>query len=184
MPTAQQTATIERVASLVGTRPEWLDALINFETGGTYSTTIKNPVSSARGLIQIIDAAARDIGYKDSLDAVTRNNDFDSQMMNVVLPYLRMQQRRYTGGGSLDTKQKLYMAVFYPAYMDNPPDTAFSSNIKKVNPGIDTVQDYINYVDAKVNNVPYIKGAGPSKILPLLLIAAVAAGVYLMKKKS
>lgn len=160
-------AYIEEVATLVGTNPAWLDALINFETGGTYSPTIKNPRSSARGLIQITDAAAQDLGFRDSLDAVTKNPDVQSQMYNVVLPYLE----RYK---PLETRQKLYMAVFYPAAMSEPPDTVFPAWVRQANPGVDTVGDYVRFVDARVKT-------GTLKIPKALpaLIVAVGAGVAL-----
>lgn len=171
-------AKIEEVAQTIGTNAEWLDALINFETGGTYSPTIKNPMSSARGLIQITDGAARDIGFDSSLDAVNRYPTFNAQMDNVVLPYFVMQINRH---GPLDTKQRLYMSVFYPAYMDNPPDTTFSDSIRAVNPGIDTVQDYVNFVDRRVQ-VKALVGAS-SKMLPLLLFAGAGVALYLALRK-
>jgi hypothetical protein len=160
---------IEDVALSLGVNPQWLDNLIFFETGGTYSTTIKNPYSSARGLIQIIDSSAKEIGYADSLDAVSRNPDFESQMKNVVYPYLKRW-------GPFSTKQSLYMAVFYPKYRSVAPDTTFTDSIQKVNPGIKTVQDYINKVD-RVKVQKAVLKASP------LIVAALVAGIYLIVAK-
>lgn len=156
---------ITEVAARLGVPAQWLDALIRFETAGTYSTTIKNPYSSARGLIQIIDASAQDLGFRDSLDAVTKNQSFDSQMDNVVYPYLK----RYA---PFKNKQAFYMSVFYPAYRNRAPDTTFSASIQKVNPGIKTVRDYVEFVDRKAGL------AKVKKSLPLMGLILTGAGVY------
>lgn len=147
--------------------PAWLDALIAFETGGTFSPTIKNPNSSARGLIQIIDSSAQGIGYADSLDAVTQNPDFESQMENVVIPYLAPY-------APFPTKQSLYMAVFYPAYRDAPLFKRFPYHVRKVNPGIVTVKDYINKVD----------GVASKKVWLFILGAAITATIIFGSAKN
>jgi len=163
----QRKDIIRDVARQIGTRAEWLDALINFETAGTYDPQIKNPHSSARGLIQFIDSTARsEFGVSDSLALVQKYPDFKSQMYNAVLPYLK----KYA---PYPTKQKLYMAVFYPAYMNRPPSTVFPESVRKVNPGISTVQDYINYVDRRVKN-PLI----PKFAAPILLIVGIGVVSY------
>lgn len=164
-----QAATITDVALRLGTRPEWLDALINFETRGTYSPSIKNPLSSARGLIQVIDSTARsDFGVADSLTLVTMYPDFDSQMENVVYPYLA----KYAPFG---TKQELYMAVFYPAYRSVDPQTEFPASVQAVNPGIRKVQDYIDFVDAKIKTGEL----RISKVIPVLAIVGTGIIAYL-----
>lgn len=162
---------IRDVARKIGTRPEWLDALINFETAGTYNPRIKNPHSSARGLIQFIDSTARsEFGVSDSLALVNKYPDFESQMYNAVLPYLK----KYA---PYPTKQKLYMAVFYPKYMNVAPDTPFPESVRKVNRGISTPQDYINFVDRRVKN-PLL----PKSLLPILLILGIGGvSFYLWK---
>jgi len=171
-----QATKIREVASAVGTQPQWLDALINFETGGTYSTTIKNPKSSARGLIQIINASAQDLGYADSLDAVTRNPDFDSQMEFVVKPYLQMWMNRF---GPLDTEQKLYMTVFYPKAVTWDINREFPDSVKAVNPGITKPSDYINYVNARVKE----SALHFPKALPLAGLLVLGLGAYLLLKR-
>lgn len=172
--TRQREAEIIRdVADRLGTKAHWLDALINFETAGTYSPLIKNPNSSARGLIQVIDSTAQsDFGYSDSSSLVMEYPDFESQMYNVVLPYLQKYK-------PFPTKQSLYMAVFYPKYRDVPRSTVFPEHVRKVNPGITTVQDYINFVDRRIKTselrIP--------KSIPVLM-AAILTGtaVYLYTK--
>lgn len=168
----EQGRVIADVARRLGVPGSWLDGLINFETAGTYDPRIKNPYSSARGLIQITDARARDIGYNDSMDAVTRNPDFSSQMYNVVYPALKPYV-------PFENKQALYMAVFYPAYRDVPPDTAFPPNVRKVNPGIDTVQDYIDHVDRRI----VLSALRLPKLIPVLILAAIGAGVWIASRR-
>lgn len=120
--------------------------LINFETAGTWNPLIKNKNSSARGLLQFTDATARTLGYKDSLDLVTKNNSIESQLYFPVLQYLSKLK-------PFPTKQSLYMAVFYPAARQWPLNKAFPDTVKKSNPGIKTVQDYINKVEGKTGKI-------------------------------
>lgn len=153
---------IRQVAQEVGTQPEWLDALIKFETAGTYDPKVKNPNSSARGLIQFIDSTAQsEFGMRDSLHLVNTYPTFKSQMENAVLPYLK----KYA---PLDTKQKLFMAVFYPAYMNTAPDTMFPERVRNANPGIDTPADYIAFVERRVRLMP-----DPKLVIPSILILGV-----------
>lgn len=171
-----QARKIAEIASKIGTQPRWLDALINFETGGSYSTTAQNPYSSAKGLIQIIDSSAREIGYRDSTDAVQSNLDFRDQMDNVVLPYFERWMKQF---GALNTQQKLYMTVFYPKAVDWPPNKEFPLSVQKVNPGIKTPQDYINFVNARVKeeNMHFSKG------MPLVAIALLGLGAWFWLKR-
>lgn len=163
---SQQARKIQEIADRLGVPDTWLDALINFETAGTYDPHIKNPHSSARGLVQITDARAREIGYADSLDAVTKNADFDSQMENVVYPTLK-QYYPYAN------KQEFMMSIFYPAYRHVPPDTQFPPHVQAVNPGISTVQDYMDFVNRRIVEA----NLRIRKLAPALLIAVMGAGL-------
>ena len=166
---------ISEAARRIGTKPEWLDALINFETGGTYSTTIKNPRSSAIGLIQLTNAPARDMGFSDSTSAIEAHPDFKSQMFNIVVPYFQMKKQQ-NGIDNYMKKQSLYMAVFYPAYWDWSPNTLFPAQVRNVNPGIDTPQDYINFVDKRIKT-DTLKIAST---ISVTMIAGLALTAYLM----
>ena len=170
---------IQQVAQQIGTQPEWLDALINFETGGTYSTSAQNPYSSAKGLIQIIDSSAQELGFRDSKDAVLQNRTFDTQMDNVVLPYFQLWLKRLKIP-AFDTQQKLYMTVFYPKAVAWTPTQTFSDSIQNVNPGIKTPQDYINFVNARINKTTLHTF---SKGLPLVAIALLGLGAWFWLKR-
>lgn len=76
------------------------------------------------------------------------------------------------------------MAVFYPAYMSEPPDTAFSSGIREANPGIDTVQDYMDYVDARVDHggLLLLKKAAPA-LGAAIIALGIAGTVYWLQTR-
>jgi hypothetical protein len=157
-------ASIVATANRLNIPPEWLSALIHFETGGTYDPAVKNPASSARGLIQVTDGTARDMfDATDSLSLVREYNTFETQMNAVVYPYLE----KY---GPYTDFQQLCMAVFYPAYRNMPGDTEFPAWVQKVNPGIVTINDYVSRVKKRL-------GKWPSKpIVSAVMIVAVTAG--------
>ena len=52
--TQEKAKVIKRVAEAIGVNPNDLAAVISFETVGTFSPSIKNPLSSATGLIQFM----------------------------------------------------------------------------------------------------------------------------------
>ena len=169
---------ISEVALKVGARPSLLDALINFETAGTYDPLIENPLpdSTAIGLIQINDPTAKDLFGMKAKELVNLFPDFDSQMDNVVLPYLQQRKRVYNNGAPLFTKNDLYMSVFYPAYMNKSPDTPFPPNIQKVNPGIKTPADYARFVDARIKESALLV----SKRLPIIIAGTVIIGATIL----
>lgn len=171
----QAREVIKDVALRLGTKPEWLDALINFETAGTYNPTLDaNPYSSARGLIQVIDSTARDkFGVNDSLELIRKYPEFKSQMYNVVLPYLKDY-------APYPTKQSLYMAVFYPKYRFVNPTTEFPPYVKKVNPGIETVQDYIDFVDERIKKETLFF---PKKALSIVTLALIGGGLWVLMRQ-
>jgi len=152
--------TLDRAAQLLNVVPAWLDALIRFESG--WNPLARNPISGARGLIQVTNTTARSFFRVDSADALVEQfPDRESQLENVVVPYLQ----RYA---PFPTRQSLYMSVFYPAYRAAPPDTVFSDSIQKQNPNIKTVQDYINLVNRRLD--PVKVGFAGLAIVGLLLL--------------
>jgi hypothetical protein len=131
----------------------WLYSLISFESG--LNPLAINSKSGARGLIQIMPSTAQSM-FGMSVDVlINQFPDFESQVKNVVVPYLSHYK-------PFPSKQSLYLAVFYPAARGVAPDTTFYSLYKQYsgtnwlekykiflvqNPGILTVNDYINYVE-------------------------------------
>lgn len=153
-------AVREVAASLAIPDPDWLIDIIRFETAGTFDPKIKNPNSSGRGLLQFIDATARELGYVNSADLVNRNSTFIKQLKGPVYDYLQ----RYS---PFPTEYKLYISVFYPAYRNRPQNTLLPAYVQKANPGIKTTGDYYKKIKAMANRV---------KKKPIMISAAVIIG--------
>ncbi|WP_284084903.1 phage tail tape measure protein [Acinetobacter nosocomialis] len=79
--TSKKAKTILRVAKEIGVNPNDLAAVISFETGGTFSPSVKNPNSSATGLIQFMEGSG---GTKGKYYGMSRKKfsslSFDEQM--------------------------------------------------------------------------------------------------------
>lgn len=163
---------INSVAKDLNIPPEWLISLIAFESN--FNPLAANPNSSAKGLIQFIDETARSLGYESSADLIAKENTFSKQMYGPVLEYLR----RYA---PYDNKQQLYMSVFYPAYRTSSPDREFPQYVQNVNPGIVTVQDYVQLVDNMGSDVMPAAGAFAAAITDhstAWKIAGIAAALW------
>lgn len=76
---------------------------------------------------------------------VTQYPDRASQIRGPVYDYLKTMMPFSSA------PQSLYMAVFYPAARNWPLNQQFPDSVQKVNPGIKTVQDYVNMVEAASN---------------------------------
>jgi hypothetical protein len=135
--TDSEKTTLEDIAALLGTSPDWLYSLIDFES--KWNPAAKNPYSSAIGLIQFTDSTARGLGYKNALDLVRINPSRLEQLKGPVYRYLRLY-------APFPTQQSLLMAVFYPKYRNVAPDTLFPESVLAVNRGIKTPADYIKKV--------------------------------------
>lgn len=155
----KQTA-LETVSSSLGIPSKWLDDLIKFESA--WNPAAKNPISGAQGLIQFTNTTAQVMGYKDAGDLVSKFPDSAAQLMGPVYVYLSKYK-------PFPTAQSLYMAVFYPAARNWSPETAFSSAIQALNPGIKTVADYIKKVEKADTGI---------KIAVVLMSAVAAYFIY------
>lgn len=160
----EREATILRgIALRLNVNPQYLYDLIDFES--RWNPKAKNPKSSARGIMQWINARARDLGYADSAALVRENPTVEKQMLIVEKDLSRYKP--------FPTIQSLFMSVFYPAAKNWPPNKEFPDSVKKANPGIETPQDYVNFVYSKLQ-----------KPAPVLLIA-IGAGIllyYILKR--
>jgi hypothetical protein len=138
------TDALKEVSAILGVNTDSLTKLINFESG--FNPAARNPFSGARGLIQFMPATARNMGFRDADEIVEKYPDAEKQLRGPVLKYLSSFK-------PFPTNQSLYMSVFYPAYRSSPVDTPFSENIRKQNPGINFVSDYINLVEKKTSKI-------------------------------
>ena len=90
----------------------WLMACMAFETGRTFSPSIRNPSSSATGLIQFMDGTARGLGT--STAALARLTAVGQ--LNWVERYFLPYAHRISG---LDD---MYMAILWPKAVGKAPD--------------------------------------------------------------
>lgn len=137
---------LKKAASILGINPNWINRVIQSES--RWNPKAKNPYASARGLIQIVDATAKGIGFKDSLDAVTRNPDEISQLFNIAVPYWQLY-------APFANDAEFYLANFLPAWRKKPLITVLPANIQKVNPGLITLGDYVKKVQNTIT-IPVI----------------------------
>jgi spore coat assembly protein SafA len=85
--------------------PNHLMVVMHFETGGTFSPSIKNPMSSATGLIQFLPSTARSLGTSTAeLATMSPERQLDF-VERYLAPY----------AGRMNNVEDAYMAVFYPA---------------------------------------------------------------------
>ncbi|PIT21423.1 hypothetical protein [Snodgrassella alvi] len=105
--TKEKAESIARVAKNIGVDPNDLAAVISFETGGTFNPNIRNPKSSATGLIQFMAGSG---GKKGLYYGMTRDQfgglSFDEQMKYV---------ERYFKERGFDGKRKRDIADTYTA---------------------------------------------------------------------
>lgn len=135
-------ALVNDIAAEFGVSPSILAGIIQNESG--WNPTIKNPVSSARGLIQFIDSTAKSLGFPGgSAELIAKYPDVDSQLDGPVRNY-------YKKFAPYANENEFILATFYPAYRKKPLDTALPANVVKVNPGLNTVGDYVNRIKRKI----------------------------------
>lgn len=120
---------VEAMAGRLGTRPEFIMATMSFETGGTFSPSVKNPTSSATGLIQFLDSTARGLG--------TSTGELSRMSSVEQLKYVEKYFQPFTG--RLGTLEAVYTSVLSGSPKPDPNTTLFSagSNAYSSNRGLD-----------------------------------------------
>jgi hypothetical protein len=112
----------------------WLMACIAFETGETFSPSIKNAAGSgATGLIQFMPKTARGLGTSDvKLERMTAVEQLD-----YVEAYFKPYARR------IRTLSDMYMAILAPAHIGKPDDEVLYNTglAYKLNAPLDIDQD-------------------------------------------
>lgn len=114
--------------------PNHLMAVMHFETGGTFSPSIKNPMSSATGLIQFLPSTARSLGTSTAELA----NMSPERQLDFVERYLAPY------AGRMNSVEDAYMAVFYPAAIGRSSDSVLFSQASlayQQNAGLDRNHD-------------------------------------------
>lgn len=103
---------VKAVASNIGIPADYLMACMAFETGETFSPSIKNAAGSgATGLIQFMPSTARSLGTSvEKLSKMTAEQQLD---------YVEKYFKPYKG--RLKTLEDVYMAILYPAAIGKSP---------------------------------------------------------------
>jgi hypothetical protein len=112
---------VQTIAQRLGVDPNHLMAVISFETGGTFNPASKNPYSTAIGLFQMTDKAARDMGYNSAAEWY-RANPTPEKQLEQLEQYLRMKGVK--PGSSLSD---IYVAVTGGARPGAPDSTVIYS---------------------------------------------------------
>jgi len=130
-------------AKTLGMDPWWLAAVISFES--QWVPDIKNPGSSATGLIQFVEPTARSLGTTTAAIA-------DMSVRQQFRLIVRYFGRSFSGRSTYPTLQSVAMQVFYPAARSWPRSRAFPFDeaTALANRGIVTVGDYMRRVEQRL----------------------------------
>ncbi len=184
---ASDLAALVAMSGRLGIDPSWIAAAMSFETGGTFSPSVKNKAGSgATGLIQFMPSTAANLGT--STDALARMT-FQQQ-----LPFVEKYFAPHAG--KMHSLDDVYLAIFYPAAIGKPPGTVIATSgsavyaqnagFDKQNKGSFTVAD----ITAAVNRVldsargmpPLVVAAAASAGGGLLLVGLALAAFWLFKR--
>lgn len=114
--------------------PEWLADVMYIETAGTFRTDIKNPGSSATGLIQFMESTAKGLGTSTAKLRIMGNIE---QLKFVEKYMLNAIKSTKKPADAFD----VYCLVFYPAWVGKPDTSTLASAAYAANKGIDINKD-------------------------------------------
>lgn len=147
---AEFIAKVITICNELGINPNWLMSVMNFETAGTFSPSVKNPHSTAVGLIQFLESTAEGLGTTTAALAGMTN----VEQLDYVYKYYVQQIKAH---GHINNVADAYLAVFYPAAISWPLDKAFPENVAAVNSifdgnhdGVITKQEIINKITSTI----------------------------------
>jgi hypothetical protein len=126
-----------KIAANLGVSPDYLMACMAFETGGTFSPSIKNAAGSgATGLIQFMPSTAKHLGTTvealAKMDAVIQ--------LDYVEKYFKLTNK------PIKTLEDVYLSILYPAAVGKDANSALFTKGKKTyeqNSGFDANKDGI-----------------------------------------
>ncbi len=133
-----------QITTALGFPASWLMVVMNNESG--LNSHIKNPTSSASGLIQFMDATAKGLGTTtEKLRAMTNVEQLD---------YVKKYLQPYAS--KIKSVSDVYLSIFFPAGLGKPDNWEFPLWAVKGNPIFDTNKDgkltkkeFANYVNNK-----------------------------------
>lgn len=115
----------------VETHADFVMACIAFESAGTFSASVRNPQSSAVGLVQFMASTARALGTTTSkLVAMS-----EVEQLEWVERYFRPYAKR------IKTLEDMYMSILWPAAIGRSADAVlwkYNTGEYRVNSGLDT----------------------------------------------
>lgn len=176
---------IREVSSALGIEPNWLMAVINFESAGTFSPSIQNPYSDATGLIQFMPSTATSLGT-----TVTELKAMDFiQQLDYVKKYYWPYRTRIKGFVDL------YLATFFPIAMGKPSNWVLRASgisaekIAQQNPAFDeggfvTVGKIKRVILSKIP-AQYLSYVAKNNLglIGLVLFVGIGYGIYHFKIK-
>lgn len=115
-----------------------LMACMSFESAGTFDSKVKNPKSSATGLIQFMRTTSRDV-LKIPHESLAKMTPEDQ--LNEVYKYFKWVIDTF---GPVSGVADTYMAIFRPAAVSKPAETPLfvkGTDSYAVNTGLDTNKD-------------------------------------------
>jgi peptidoglycan hydrolase-like protein with peptidoglycan-binding domain len=115
--TAEFLNGVENMAQRLGTRPEYLLAVMSFEPGGTFNPAVRNGIG-ATGLIQFLPSTAQGLGT--STAELARMSS--AEQLRFVEKYFDQPHFR----GRLGTLEGLYTAVLSGSARQNSDDVLFT----------------------------------------------------------
>ncbi|MEM1240377.1 MAG: transglycosylase SLT domain-containing protein, partial [Cyanobacteria bacterium P01_H01_bin.26] len=150
-------AKVNEMAGRLGMNPDYLMAVMGFETGGTFDPSIRNAAGSgATGLIQFMPSTARGLGT--STGALAGMSQLDQ------LDYVEQYLSPYAG--QLNSLEDTYMSVLYPAAIGRGAGhTLFNQGTTayRQNSGLDINEDGRITVGEATNKVrEYLPAGGES----------------------
>jgi hypothetical protein len=128
---------VKAIARRHGFNPNWLMALMNSETGGTFrSDTYNLAGSGAVGLIQFMPSTAQWLGTSTPALASMSN----VEQLDWVEKYIVKWLQRFDMS-TVQNYNDLYLMIFYPVAIGKPDGWAFPSSIYSQNKGMDMNKD-------------------------------------------
>lgn len=126
-----------------GWHPDWLPTCIAFETAGTFDPGVKNPHSSATGLIQFMDATCEELSTRWNQLITTQmlSRMTVEEQLPWVWRYFKMNIERV---GNAKSIEDVYMLIYWPSAVGKPLDQKLHSkgtSAYAVNQGLDTNKD-------------------------------------------
>lgn len=141
----EQLNKVQEVAKAIKVNVNWLLAVFYFESGKTFSTSIKNNIGSV-GLIQFTRDKAG-VTYKTIKGKRYELNAIATMSWDAQLDLIQLYYQEAIGSKTISSFEDLYMATFFPVAVGKPntyvlqTSTLSASLIARQNPAFDTNKD-------------------------------------------